>query len=208
MLRVGAYLCVFSGMFNAFMEIVRLISYLNLPKERPEDLCNTIGIFDYYRHVFCSVSSMKPKVDSVSSAMMILLTITMMFACKTQGAITRRLPGANMKFNGGKIIVMLAQIQGKLLVPGSFLSVDYEKATVFGAISQINFPGVTIHGWNGYITSLLHVSLLQYEILFVSILQYFIWRDEPLTNRFYNNEKSAQLDKSLLGNQNIHEQSV
>jgi len=201
LLLVGAVLCVSSGMLNAFMEIVRLIAYHTLPHQNNQaELCTAdamkkSGMLSYLM-VFCKVSDAKPFVDKVSSAMMIVLTIIMTFACKTP-AVSNRLPKANLKFNGAKIIVMLAQVQGKLLVPESFLSTDYAKNTVFGAIPKINFKGVTLPGWNGYITSLLHVSLLQYEILFVAIIQYILWRDEKLTNKLYN-EKESMLEKSLL----------
>jgi len=206
-LLVASMLCVGSGMLNAFLAIVRLISFHNLPQQHSAELCSpnadAMGMLSapLYLTVFCDVSAVKVVVDQLSSAMMIALTVLIMIACK-YGAVSQRLPQANMKFNGAKIIVMVAQIQGKLLVPQSFLSVEYAKPTVFGAISNsmFNFKGVAIPGWNGYFTALLHCSLLQYEILFVAILQYFLWRQDDFARRFYS-KRVPTLEESLLDEQ-------
>jgi len=200
----ASILCVGSGMLNAFFEIVRLITFHNLPQTHSAAQCSAdadatdISSTPRYLQVFCNVSTVKVVMDKLSSVMMIGLTLVMMIASKYD-AIKNRLPQANMKFNGAKIIVMIAQIQGKLLVPQSFLSVDYAKPTVFGAISnpKIHFEGVAIPGWNGYFTALLHCSLLQYEILFVATLQFLLWRQDPLARMFYNKEVK-ELNESLL----------
>merc|ERR1719264_169552 len=156
--------------------------------------------FQNYATAFCAAKAVSPIFEKLASAMLIALTAVMLFACK-HPVITEGLPLANAKFNGAKLIVMIAQVQGTLLVPPGFIAEDYKSQRVFFAIPKIGFTGIGIPGWNGYTTSLLHVSILQYEILLIAILQAVLWRKDDLGNKLIMRNSlgsSGSADNSFL----------
>merc|ERR1719277_2631162 len=91
------------------------------------------------------------------------------------------MPKCGLKFNAAKILVMIAQIQAKVLVPLPFASQEYSK------YSNKIFEYLKLDGFH---TSLIHVVLTQYELLLIIILQFFLWHQQA-------NQAKEQLYKML-----------
>lgn len=204
LLKGTSALTVISGLLSALFQIIRIIGFYNVHEAAPTvstaEICTTqmaVLRFQEYAPVFCTAKTMSPIFEKFASAMLIALTVVMLFACK-HDVIKKGLPLANAKFNGAKLIVMMAQVQGTFLVPQSFISEDYDDQRVFFANPKIGFPGIGVPGWNGYVTSLLHVSILQYEILLIAILQVVLWRHDDLGDKLALRKRGASLNKPFL----------
>eukprot|EP00928_Gymnodinium_smaydae_P088568 TRINITY_DN72638_c0_g1_i1.p1 TRINITY_DN72638_c0_g1~~TRINITY_DN72638_c0_g1_i1.p1 ORF type:complete len:759 (-),score=136.43 TRINITY_DN72638_c0_g1_i1:9-2285(-) len=172
----AVYLCVILGVFQCALQVVNLLAYRRLQLNQnpflptlPISISSVCGTTDgdLATMIFCRSSSLVMTIDKLASLAMMLCAYNMYFVCGLP-AVEERLPKANLKFNGTRIIVMLAQIQGKLLIP--------EKTLHESFASQGNLLALIL-GADGYHTALFHVILTQYELLVIIVIHAMIWSE-------------------------------
>mmetsp|Transcript_8314 Transcript_8314/g.21072 ORF Transcript_8314/g.21072 Transcript_8314/m.21072 type:complete len:591 (-) Transcript_8314:179-1951(-) len=103
---------------------------------------------------------------------LVLLMWNMYFICKLD-IIQAELPNANMKFNGVRLLVVIAQVQEGVLVP--HMSQSGEQVTLIEQFKEKVPLPLQLGYISGYQGMLWHVSLLCVECLVMVLFQYVVW---------------------------------
>jgi hypothetical protein len=102
-------------------------------------------------------------------------------------AVTEKVKNANLKFTGARMIVIVANIQEKALMPEV-------QATPEATIAEWGKTKLSPLDLDGYGCALLHVSLLTFECFFITAFHAVTWSEffENITSSSSNNNNSNQ----------------
>jgi len=126
---------------------------------------------DAEKQTLAKLTLVEQKVSTIASVLSLLCTYNMLVICRLRYMKTA-LPGASMKFNGTKVLLLLGPNQLKILLS---LSTPALGANDAGSTKDWL---VGLLGLSKERAMLLHTSLLSFECLLVVVLNLLSWRSD------------------------------
>jgi len=131
-----------------------------------------------------SAATMLSSTDTLFDFVTLLCVVNMFVICKME-AVTKKVLNANLKFTGARMIVIVANIQEKALMPAVH-------STSEATIAEWRKPRPLLN-LDGYGCALLHVSLLTFECFLITAFHAVTWSEffENMTENNNSNNRAS-----------------